>query len=278
LDAVMMGGLDSFDFSLCERNNAIMRQMEEAGHGAELRSLLKLTSSGTTIVGSVFEGGVVLGGDTRSTSGNIVADKHSLKVHYLTDRIFACGAGTAADLKKVAQKISAELKLYELNSGKKARVAMAVRRVRQYLFQYMGYVGCYYLIGGVDSTGSHIFSTHAHGTGLEKAFESEGSGSLSALAELETGFKPKMTESECIDLVKKGLEAGMHGDNNSGNSYNLVIVKADKMRREGPFKPAFCVRPDQVENSYKYAPGTTKMLSMRKLETVAQSKDQEMET
>lgn len=42
-----------------------------------------------------------MGGDSRSTQGNIVANKEAMKLHYLTDRIFACGAGTAADLTKV---------------------------------------------------------------------------------------------------------------------------------------------------------------------------------
>lgn len=36
---------------------------------------------------------------------------------------------------QVAEMVSGELKLFELNSGKKARVVMAVRRLRQYLFQ-----------------------------------------------------------------------------------------------------------------------------------------------
>ena len=31
-----------------------------------------------------------------------------------------------------------------------------------------------------------------------------------------------MTEEEASDLVQKALMAGMHGDNASGNSYNLV--------------------------------------------------------
>lgn len=55
LDKIVIGGLDSFDFSLCERNQALMRQMTEEGHSGELKNILKTTSSGTTIVGSVFE-------------------------------------------------------------------------------------------------------------------------------------------------------------------------------------------------------------------------------
>ena len=41
--------------------------------------------------------GVVLGADTRSTSGSTVADKNCEKIHYLAPNIYCCGAGTAAD-------------------------------------------------------------------------------------------------------------------------------------------------------------------------------------
>lgn len=42
--------------------------------------LPKATSTGTTIVGCLFEGGIVLGADTRATEGDIVADKNCEKV------------------------------------------------------------------------------------------------------------------------------------------------------------------------------------------------------
>lgn len=42
-----------------------------------------------------------MGADSRATSGNIIADKNCMKVHYLTESIRACGAGTAADLDQV---------------------------------------------------------------------------------------------------------------------------------------------------------------------------------
>lgn len=60
-----MGG---FDFSNHNRNAALHAQ------GVPLP---KATSTGTTIVGCLFDGGVVIAADTRATSGPIVADKAS---------------------------------------------------------------------------------------------------------------------------------------------------------------------------------------------------------
>lgn len=51
-------------------------------------SMPKATSTGTTIVGLIFNDGVVLGADTRATEGPIVADKNCEKIHYLAPNMF----------------------------------------------------------------------------------------------------------------------------------------------------------------------------------------------
>jgi 20S proteasome alpha/beta subunit len=47
---------------------------------------------------------VVLGADTRATAGRIVADKNASKIHQLASNLFACGAGTSADLMHVTRQ------------------------------------------------------------------------------------------------------------------------------------------------------------------------------
>jgi len=58
--------MPGFDFSNHNRNAALHAQ------GVPLP---KATSTGTTIVGCLYDGGVVIAADTRATSGPIVADK-----------------------------------------------------------------------------------------------------------------------------------------------------------------------------------------------------------
>jgi 20S proteasome alpha/beta subunit len=47
---------------------------------------------------------VILGADTRATAGRIVADKNASKIHPLASNLFACGAGTSADLMHVTRQ------------------------------------------------------------------------------------------------------------------------------------------------------------------------------
>ena len=95
----------------------------------------KAIKTGTTIAGIVFEDGVILGADTRATEGNIVADKNCSKIHYLTNNMYCCGAGTAADTEMTTKMISSQLELHGLNTGKIVPVCVANRLLKQYLFK-----------------------------------------------------------------------------------------------------------------------------------------------
>ncbi|VDD94136.1 unnamed protein product [Enterobius vermicularis] len=203
--------------------------------------------------------------NSRATAGNIVGDKHCEKVHKLTESIYACGAGTAADLDQVTKMLSSQMRLLELNSERKARVITAVRRAKQHLFQYMGYIGAYLLIGGVDSTGAHLYECSANGTTMSKPYAAQGSGSYAAISVLERDYRFGMEKDEALELVQRALCAGMHGDNASGNSLNLVIITPENTVFKGPIVPDFCVRPEPTDLDYKFKCGTTKVLKQKEI-------------
>ncbi|TFY50490.1 hypothetical protein EVJ58_g11029 [Rhodofomes roseus] len=115
-----------FDFSNEIRNNFLSER------GVPLP---KATSTGTTIVGCLFKDGIVLGADTRATEGPIVADKNCEKIHFITDSIRCCGAGTAADTEFTTAMISSNMELHALSTGRKPRVVTAMTMLKQYLFR-----------------------------------------------------------------------------------------------------------------------------------------------
>ncbi|KAI6179861.1 Proteasome subunit beta [Aphelenchoides besseyi] len=237
---------EAFDFSKSIRNVAL----NEMGLKAP-----NMTSSGTTIVAVVAKDGVVMGADSRSTGGNVVQDKFckkSLVEHWWLIRLF-----------QVSKMLSANLRLKELNTGKKARVVTAVKMAKQHLFQYQGHIGAYLLIGGVDATGPHLYDVSANGTSKHFPFIADGSGSYCAIAVLERDFKLNMSIEEAKALVQRALEAGMHGDNMSGNTLNLVIIKDTITEFENSIVPSFCQRPEPVALTYKFKPGTTTVLKQK---------------
>ena len=54
-------------------------------------------STGTTLVALEFEGGVVIGADSKTSMGSWVANRVTDKLTPVTDTIFACRSGSAAD-------------------------------------------------------------------------------------------------------------------------------------------------------------------------------------
>lgn len=97
-----------FSFDLQARNAAL----EKRGYPAK-----KAMKTGTTIVGLICfkENAVVLAADSRATSGNIVANKDCIKIHYIAPNIYCCGAGTAADTDYATLLVQEKLELLRLS-------------------------------------------------------------------------------------------------------------------------------------------------------------------
>lgn len=60
-----------------------------------------------------FDGGVVIGADTRTTTGAYVANRVTDKLTRVTDRIYCCRSGSAADTQAIADVVSYHLEFHE---------------------------------------------------------------------------------------------------------------------------------------------------------------------
>jgi 20S proteasome subunit beta 1 len=52
-----------------------------------------------------FDGGVVVGADSRTTTGNYVANRVSDKLTPVHERIYCCRSGSAADTQMIAEYV-----------------------------------------------------------------------------------------------------------------------------------------------------------------------------
>merc|ERR1719356_1448428 len=209
-----------FSFENCARNAYLARQA-----GIKLPTAMK---SGTTICGVVCKDAVVLAADTRATEGPMVADKNCEKLHHIADNIFCAGAGTAADLEHTTQLMESQLELLRLDTKTQPRVCTAVKRLSKHLFGYQGYVGCALVLGGVDVTGPSLYQIYPHGSTDSLPFTSMGSGSLAAMAILESEYKDDMTTEEGKKLIAKAIRAGIFNDLGSGGNVDVCVITKDE--------------------------------------------------
>lgn len=207
-----------FDFSNHTRNTRILNSKCTVPHA---------TKTGTTIVGLVYKGGVVLGCDTRATSDTEVADKNCAKIHYLASNIQCCGAGTAADTEKTTQLVESQLELLRLNTKTSSRCVTAVTMLKRMLFKYQGHIGAALILGGCDVTGANIYLIYPNGCTMKVPYGTMGSGSLAAMSVFELGWKEDMEETEAVDLVKKAIMAGIWNDLGSGSNCDTYVIRLD---------------------------------------------------
>ncbi|XP_057330399.1 proteasome subunit beta type-7 [Microplitis mediator] len=248
-----------FSFDLCKRNELLAKK----GYAAP-----KAQKTGTTIVGIIYKDGVILGADTRATSGTIVADKNCSKIHFLSQNIYCCGAGTAADTEKTTEMIASQLELHRLNTGRVPRVVTANRMLKQHLFRHQGHIGAALVLGGVDIDGPHLYAIFPHGSSENYMFTTMGSGSLAAMAVFESRWRPGLTEEEGKELVADAIRAGVFNDLGSGSNVDICVIRNNEVRG-GVFdsRSVDYIRPYDIANekgkrqgSYRYKRGTTAVL------------------
>jgi len=215
---VLQSQAGGFSFDNVKRN----KMLELNGH-----KLPRFQKTGTTICGTIFKDGIVLGADTRATNGPIVADKNCFKIHRITDSIYCCGAGTSADCDNITNLISSQLELHRLETGSQPRVSTCITRLKQRLFRYQGYISAALIVGGVDSQGSHLHTIFPHGSTQPHPFCTMGSGSLAAMSVFESQYKEDMDEKEAMQMVDNAIQAGIFNDLGSGSNVDLCIIRND---------------------------------------------------
>lgn len=218
-----------FSFDNIHRNALLQRNAASPQSSDAKKSVLPLaTKTGTTIVGLVYKGGIVLGADTRSTNDTTVADKNCEKIHYIAPNIYCCGAGTAADTEKTTELISSQMELLRMNAGgARSRVATACTLLKRMLFRYQGYVSAALVLGGCDVDGPHLYQIYPHGSTGKLPFTTMGSGSLAAIAVFEADYRDDLEEADAVRLVQRAILAGIFNDLGSGSNVDTCVIRTD---------------------------------------------------
>ena len=226
--------------------------------GARGTAVPRARKTGTTIVGVCYNGGVVLGADTRATEGDTVADKNCEKIHYIADNIWCCGAGTSADTENTTMIISSQLELHRMATGKQPRVVTACTMLKRMLFRYQGNVSAALVLGGVDCNGPTLYTVYPHGSTDSLPYVTMGSGSLAAMAVFEAEYKSGMTLEEAKALVHNAIMSGINNDLGSGGSVDLMVINKD-----GHTPLRNYARPNQRKSrrDYTFPRGTASVIS-----------------
>jgi proteasome beta subunit len=178
---------------------------------------------GTTIVAATFDGGVVMAGDRRATSGNVIAQRDIEKV-FPADEYSCVGvAGSAGLAVEVVRLFQTELEHYEKIEGMTLSVDGKANRlaalIRGNLAMAMQGLAVVPLFAGFDleTEIGRIFSYDVTGGRYEEhSFHSVGSGSLFARGSLKKLYRDDLTETEAITVIVQALYDAADDDSATG--------------------------------------------------------------
>jgi 20S proteasome subunit beta 2 len=131
--------------------------------------------------------------------------------------------------------------------------------LKQHLFRYQGHIGAYLVVAGVDPTGTHLFTVHAHGSTDKLPYVTMGSGSLAAMSVFETQWKPDLNQEEAVKLASDAILAGVWNDLGSGSNVDVAIITKDKTTLKRNY-----IKPNEKDpklQSYRFPKGTTAVLN-----------------
>ena len=138
-------------------------------------------------------------------------------------------------------------------------------RLKQFLFKYQGHVSAALVLGGIDETGSYLYTVHPHGSVDQLPFATMGSGSLAAMAIFEAGYRDDLEEQEAIDLCAHAIKAGIFNDLGSGGNVDIcVISKSKQSARVLRTYEAPIPHIPRTHKGYQFPRGTTEWLSEAK--------------
>jgi len=193
----------------------------------ELQDMIK---KGTTTVGLICEGGVVLASEKRATMGSFIASKAAKKIYLVDDRIGMTTAGIVGDAQTLVRAMSVEARLYKIRRQEPLSVKALTTLLSNVLsgnrmFPFIVQL----LVGGIDRNGAHIYSVDPYGGNTdEKEIAATGSGSPIAYGVLEDQYSKEMTIDEGVALVIHALHAAMRRDSASGEGMEVMVITKEK--------------------------------------------------
>lgn len=190
-----------------------------------------------------FDGGVVLAADTRTSSGRYVVNRATDKLTPITDRIFVCRSGSAADTQALSDIVKIRMSQHELELGRRPQVKTCAT-----LFQTLCYENKEQLSAGIicagydDVDGGVVYNIPLGGSLVKMPYTIGGSGSTYIYGYCDMNYRPGMTKEECLQFVRTCVALAIARDGSSGGNIRTLVITKDGCEKDfipGNLLPTF---------------------------------------
>lgn len=183
-------------------------------------------STGTTILAVTFDGGVLIGSDSRaSIGGSFVSSKTINKLIQVHDRIFCCMAGSLADAQAVLKAAKFHLSFHSVQMESPPLVMAAASVLKELCYSNKEELQAGFITAGWDrKKGAQVYVVSLGGMLIPQPFTIGGSGSTYIYGYVDAKYKAGMTKEECLQFATNALSLAMGRDNVSGGVAHLVVI------------------------------------------------------
>ena len=172
-----------------------------------------------------YDGGVIIGADSRTSTGVYISNRVSDKITAVDDRIFVCRSGSAADTQAISDYVTYFLNQHKMEYGKPPKVQTAAALFRELCYNNKNALTAGILVAGWDAQkGGQVFSIPVGGAILERPYSIGGSGSTYIYGFCDAYYRPGMTATQCEEFVRKALSHAMARDGSSGGVIRTVNI------------------------------------------------------
>lgn len=189
-----------------------------------------------------FKDGVILGADSRTTTGAYIANRVTDKLTRVHDKIWCCRSGSAADTQAVADIVQYHLELYSSNYGTPS-TETAASVFKSICYENKDNLTAGIIVAGFDDKKNvgEVFSIPLGGSVHKQDYAIAGSGSAFIYGYCDKNYKNDMTKEETVNFMKHSLSQAIKWDGSSGGVIRMVILTKEGVER-------LVFYPDEYEN------------------------------
>ena len=188
--------------------------------------------AGTSIIAVSYEGGVVLGADSRTSTGIYVANRVSDKLTAIHDRVYCCRSGSAADTQALSDYVRHFVASHSIDIDGLPKVKTVANLFRSLCYSNKDRLLAGIIVAGWDPIkGGQVFSIPIGGAMIEQDFAIGGSGSTYIYGFVDSAYRKGMTKAECEKFVHQALSHAMARDGSSGGVIRTVTIDRDGVSR-----------------------------------------------
>ncbi|KAL1255029.1 hypothetical protein QQF64_013090 [Cirrhinus molitorella] len=198
---------------------------------------------GTTIIAVEFDGGVVVGSDSRVSAGASVVNRVMNKLSPLHDKIYCALSGSAADAQTIAEIVNYQLDVHSIEVDEDPLVCSAATLVKNISYKYKEELSAHLIVAGWDRrAGGQVYAT-LNGLLTRQPFAVGGSGSFYIYGFVDAEYRSDMTRQECQEFVVNSLSLAMSRDGSSGGVAYVVTIDSEGVEEK-------CILGNQLPTFY----------------------------